>query len=109
MQESTRYSEKRSGLQSIPIMLWLLIPIAWLAVLTLFVCLCRIAADADVDPSSAAVPYGPIGQRIVLSRFSTTSSSAPSRSRRSHGRSTATFLPRRAGSGRRRGAAHGFR
>jgi hypothetical protein len=106
MQESTRYSEKRSGLQSLPIMLWLLIPIAWIAVLTLFVCLCRIAADADVDPAGAAVLYGPIGQRIVLSRFSP-SPGTPSRIRRSPGHSTVGPMHRHAG--RRRGAAHGVR
>jgi hypothetical protein len=89
-------------------MLWLLIPIAWLAVLTLFVCLCRVAADADVDPSSAAVPYGPIGQRIALSRLPARSGT-PARVMRSHGRSTARILAGRTGSGRRRGAAHGVR
>lgn len=49
-------------------MLFVLIPTAWLAVLTLLVCVCRVAADADVDPGSIApaVP-GPIGERLILS------------------------------------------
>jgi hypothetical protein len=106
MQESTRYSKKRSGSQSVTIMLWLVIPIAWIAVLTLFVCLCRIAADADVDPASVAVPHGPIGQRIVLSRFAPSPGTSP-RIRRSPGHSTSGPMHRHAG--RRRGAAHGVR
>jgi hypothetical protein len=88
-------------------MLILLIPIAWLAVLTLLVCLCRVAARADADPSSAVVPYGPIGQRIVLSRLAA-SSGAPTRLRRSHATGGVGLLSGRS-AGRRRGAAHGVR
>jgi hypothetical protein len=89
------------------LMLFLLIPIAWLAVLTLFVCLCRVAADADVDPSSAVVPYGPIGQRIVLARLAA-SAGAPATRRRPHSAGSAR-LPSGRSAGRRRGAAHGTR
>lgn len=50
-------------------MLFVLIPIAWLAILALFVCVCRAAADGDAQLSPAAPPLaGPIGTRLVLSQ-----------------------------------------
>lgn len=44
-------------------MFFLLIPVAWLAIMALLACVCRAAALAD-RPGEA--PAGPIGQRIVL-------------------------------------------
>lgn len=88
-------------------MLFILIPIVWLAVLALFVCICRVAADADLDPAGAVAPYGPIGERLVLSRFSR-SPIAASRVRRPHAR-TAGHSSARAGASARRAATHGVR
>ncbi|HTZ85849.1 MAG TPA: hypothetical protein VMB05_04195 [Solirubrobacteraceae bacterium] len=62
-------------------MLLVLIPIAWLAILTLFVAVCRAAADGDAQLSPLAPPLsGPIGTKLVLSHGAT----APAGTRRPH-------------------------
>lgn len=49
-------------------MLFIVIPIAWLAVITLFIAVCRVAAGGDAEPSLAAdLSSGSIGERLVLS------------------------------------------
>jgi hypothetical protein len=86
-------------------MLLILIPIAWLAVLTVFVAVCRIAADADAPPSSSVrSPSAPIGVKLVLSGAPSTPASD---ARRPHRREQ--LKPRRAAPRRRRVAAHGIR
>ncbi len=48
-------------------MLFVLIPVAWLAILALFVAVCRAAADGDAQLSPTAPPLsGPIGMRLTL-------------------------------------------
>jgi hypothetical protein len=90
-------------------MLFILIPIAWLTVLTLFVCVCRVAADADVDPSTiAATPAGPIGERLVLSRFLPSQGAPPARARRPHARG-ARLQPGHPAARRSRALTHGIR
>lgn len=50
-------------------MLFVLIPPAWLAVLTVLVAACRAAADGDAARTSGkALPSGPIGERVILSQ-----------------------------------------
>jgi hypothetical protein len=50
-------------------MLFILIPITWLAILTVFVALCRAAAQGDVQMlASAQAPSPPIGIALKLSR-----------------------------------------
>jgi hypothetical protein len=86
-------------------MLLIVIPIAWLAVIALFVAVCRIAADADAGPSPATgPPTGSIGQRLILS------SSQPAPAPHS-GRAHRARSPLSAGhpARRRRVAAHGIR
>ena len=84
-------------------MLLILIPIAWLAVLTVFVAICRIAAEADAEPSPfAGSPTGPIGLRVTLSR-------APRPPRATHTRRGELLEGRRRAPRRRQVAAHGIR
>jgi hypothetical protein len=82
-------------------MLLILIPIAWLAVLVLVVCLCQVAAVADAE-SLATPSGGSIGERLTI---------APRRLARgalSHPRRPHAQLPS-SSAGRRRLAAHGLR
>ena len=86
-------------------MLFILIPIAWLAILTLFVAVCRIAADADAERASLPrSPSGPIGVRLVLSRAPSALAAQARRPHRRHPLQTRRPTPRR-----RRVAAHGIR
>jgi hypothetical protein len=84
--------------------LFFLIPSAWLAVLALLVCVCRIAADADAAPTSGIVPSGPIGERIILSH---TPVALPPDSRRPHDQREA--LRSRRPQRRRQAVAHAGR
>jgi hypothetical protein len=86
-------------------MLLLLIPIAWLTVLTLFVALCRVAAQGDAQLSASAPALsGPIGMKLTLSQ----APAAPTASaRRPHRRQTPQRFP--ASARRRRVAAHSGR
>jgi hypothetical protein len=64
-------------------MLFILIPIIWLAVLTLFVAVCRVAAEGDAQlVSQAQTPASRIGVKLTLSR---TPSPHASRTRRAYG------------------------
>lgn len=85
-------------------MLFILIPIAWLAMLTVLVAICRAAADGDAEPSAGGLPCGPIGERLVLSQ-------APSMRAPHTGRAHRTTPRLRSGqpARRRRVAAHGIR
>jgi hypothetical protein len=87
-------------------MLFILIPTAWLGVLTLIVALCRTAAQGDVQPDGAApAPSGPIGVRLTLAA----TPAGPSRElRRPHRRLTPHGVPA-ATTRRRRHAAHSGR
>jgi hypothetical protein len=85
-------------------MLFILIPIAWLALLTLLVCICRIAARADVEPSLLATPATRVAESIALSR---TVLAAPP-ARRSHPRRP-RLAAQRPTARRSRLAAHGIR
>lgn len=81
-------------------MLLILIPIVWLAVLSLLVAVCRVAAEGDAAlAAQRRAPASPLGIRLTLSR-------APSaqlkRTRRAHGHgslaaATAPSRLRRAG------------
>jgi hypothetical protein len=87
-------------------MLLILIPIAWLAVLTLLVAACRVAAQGDAQLSSSArTPIASIGLKLILPREP---SSLPIAARRPHRRTTLRRVP--AASTRRRSlTAHGGR
>ena len=87
-------------------MLFILIPITWLAVLTLFVAVCRAAADGDgqLSPSAPALS-GPIGTKLVLAPASATPTGA---ARRPHFRQGPQRVPA-ATTRRRRLAAHSGR
>ncbi len=87
-------------------MLFILIPIAWLGVLTLFVALCHTAAQGDAQLSAAApAPSGSIGLRLTLSA----APAAPSRElRRPHRRQAPRRVPA-ATTRRRHLAAHSGR
>jgi hypothetical protein len=47
-------------------MLITVIPIVWLATLTLVVCVCRTAAGSEVDGASRPVALASIGEKLVL-------------------------------------------
>lgn len=81
-------------------MLILLIPMAWLSVLLLLVCICRVAAGAEANPAAAGAARADIGQRIVLLR---TPHVARRRSRRPDGQRFGSSAARPS---RRRVAAH---
>ncbi len=50
-------------------MFLLLIPIVWLAILTLLVALCRVAAQGDAQlAATAPAASGPIGLKLILSQ-----------------------------------------
>ncbi len=80
-------------------MLFILIPIIWLALLSLFVAVCRVAAEGDAQlASQAQTPGGQIGMKLTLSRAPSTHSV---RTRRAYGpgalaRPTASTRLRRA-------------
>jgi hypothetical protein len=99
-------TKKKSGSfasRRIHFMLFILIPIAWLALLTLLVCVCRIAARADVEPSLLATPATPV-ESIALSRNVLAAPPA----RRSHPRRP-RLAAQRPTARRSRLAAHGIR
>lgn len=67
-------------------MLFILIPIAWLAILSLFAAVCRAAAEGDARPTAPGRKHADlIGARLVLSRAPST---LPARPRRWHGRTS---------------------
>lgn len=86
-------------------MLFILIPIIWLAVLSLFVAVCRVAAEGDAQlASQTRTPGGQIGIKLALSRAPSAHSS---RTRRAYGSGA---LTRPAASTRvRRATAHAGR
>jgi hypothetical protein len=84
-------------------MLFILIPIAWLAVLSLLVAICRVAAEGDARP---AVP-GRSRNELIGVKLALSPSAAHAGQRRLHGRRTLT-QPGLA-TGRRRIAAHTLR
>lgn len=75
-------------------MLLILIPIVWLAVLSLLVAVCRVAAEGDAAlASQRRAPVSPLGLRLTLSR---TRTAQVTRTRRAHGhRSLAAAAPTR--------------
>lgn len=81
-------------------MLFVLIPIVWLAVLSLLVAVCRVAAEGDAALTShSRAGTTPLGIRLTLSRASSTHIT---RTRRTHGpgslaRAAAPTRLRRAG------------
>jgi hypothetical protein len=82
-------------------MLFILVPIAWLAIMTLLVAACRVAAQGDAQLSSPAhAPSGPIGFKLILPRES---SPLPIAARRPHRRTALRRVP--AASTRRRSLA----
>jgi len=83
-------------------MLFILLPTAWLAVLALLVCVCRMAAKADGSRVSSGTLAGPIGERIVLSSMPI---APPAQTRRPRGQRAPLHSARPAPS-RRRVAAH---
>jgi hypothetical protein len=84
-------------------MLFILIPIAWLAVLSLLVAICRVAAEGDATPAGAGRPREElIGTKLRLSPMP-----AHAGQRRLHGRRTLSRPGTAAG--RRRIAAHSLR
>jgi hypothetical protein len=85
-------------------MLFLLIPIAWLSILTLLVAVCRVAAQGDEQLSSRAqAPPVSIGFKLTLPREP---SPPPTAARRPHRRTALRRVP--AASTRRRSLApHG--
>ena len=86
-------------------MLLLLIPIAWLVLLTLFVALCRVAAQGDAQlVASAPALSGPIGLKLILSQAATPASAS---ARRPHRPQKPQGIP--AAARRRRVAAHSGR
>ncbi|HEX3911282.1 MAG TPA: hypothetical protein VHW67_11350 [Solirubrobacteraceae bacterium] len=86
-------------------MLLLLIPIVWLAILTVFVALCHAAAQGDAQlAASAAAPSGPIGLKLLLSGAPAPPTAS---ARRPHRRQTPQRIP--ATARRRRVAAHSGR
>ncbi len=87
-------------------MLFILIPIAWLGILTLFVALCHTAAQGDAQLSAGApAPSGSIGVKLRLS----SAPQAPSRElRRPHHRPAPRRAPATA-TRRRSLAAHSGR
>jgi hypothetical protein len=61
-------------------MLFILIPTAWLALLSLFAAICRVAAEGDAGRSAPGRPQADlIGVRLVLSRDASTPSARPRR------------------------------
>jgi hypothetical protein len=86
-------------------MLFILIPIIWLAVLTLLVAVCRVAAEGDAQlASQTRTPGSRIGLKLTLSRAPSAHSS---RTRRAPGSGA---LTRPAASARlRRATAHAGR
>jgi hypothetical protein len=85
-------------------MLFILIPIAWLGVLTLIVTLCHTAAHGDAQLSGTVAPQsGPIGLRLTLS----STSAQPRELRRPHRRPRPRHVP--ATARRRRLTAHSAR
>ena len=86
-------------------MLFILIPIAWIGVITLFVALCHTAAQGDAHMSGvASAPSASIGLKLTLSPAPQTRSREL---RRPHSRLTPRRVP--AASRRRRLAAHSGR
>jgi hypothetical protein len=84
-------------------MLLILIPIAWLALLVLVVCLCQVAAVADAE-SFAPRSANSIGERLTLApRRLISARGALSHPRRPHAQAPSSSA------GRRRLAAHGLR
>jgi hypothetical protein len=85
-------------------MLLLLIPAAWLGILTILVAVCHTAAHGDAQLSAGAPPLsGPIGMRLRLDG----PVASPSRARRPHRRLRPRHVP--AAAARRRTAAHSAR
>ncbi|HWG09795.1 MAG TPA: hypothetical protein VN672_12410 [Solirubrobacteraceae bacterium] len=87
-------------------MLFILIPTAWLGVLTLLVALCHTAADGDTQMSGAVPPAsGPIGVKLTLAA----QAPRPAReARRPHRRPAPRHVPA-ATARRRRLTAHSGR
>jgi hypothetical protein len=84
-------------------MLLILIPIAWLAVLSLLVAICRVAAEGDAHPAGARRSQEElIGIKLTLSPVASHAGQ-----RRLHGRRT--LLRTGIAGGRQRTAAHGLR
>jgi hypothetical protein len=84
-------------------MLFILIPIAWLALLSLLVAVCRVAAEGDARPAGPRRPQEElIGIKLTLSPRASDAGH-----RRLHGRRT-LLRPSSAG-GRQRIAAHSLR
>ncbi len=86
-------------------MLFILIPIVWLALLSLLVAICRVAAEGDAQlTSQRRAPVGQIGLKLTLPRAT---SAHVSRTRRAYGPGA---LARPAASTRlRRATAHAGR
>jgi len=86
-------------------MLLILIPIVWLAILSLLVAVCRVAAEGDAQlASQTRSPVGQIGLKLTLPRAS---SAHAGRTRRAYGPGA---LARPAASTRlRRATAHAGR
>jgi hypothetical protein len=80
-------------------MLFVLITIAWLAVATLFVALCRMAAGADAAPASIVdAPPTQVGEGLLVWELRTTRASDATRHRQ---RRCESLQPRRPSVGRR--------
>jgi hypothetical protein len=87
-------------------MVFILIPIAWLGVLTVVVTLCHTAARGDAQLSGAVAPAsGPIGVRLTLASLAPAPTPA---ARRPHRRPAPRHVPA-ATARRRRIAAHSSR
>jgi hypothetical protein len=85
-------------------MLLLLIPAAWLGILTVMVAVCHTAAHGDAQLSNSAPPLsGSIGIRLRLDG----AGASPSRARRPHRRLRPRHVP--AAATRRRATAHSAR
>jgi hypothetical protein len=84
-------------------MLFILIPIAWLAVLSLLVAICRVAAEGDSRP----VGPGPKRNELIGVKLTLSPATAHAGQRRLHGRRTLSQPGIAAG--RRRIAAHTLR
>jgi hypothetical protein len=84
-------------------MLFILIPIAWLTVLSLLVAICRVAAEGDARPAGP----GRTREELIGIELMLSPSPAHAGQRRLHGRRTLA-RPSMA-TGRRRIAAHSLR
>jgi hypothetical protein len=71
-------------MRAIPAMLFVLIPIAWLAVLSLLVAVCRVAAEGDSRP----VASGRAREELIGIKLTLSSAPAHTGQRRLHGRRT---------------------